>query len=81
MACDSVPINLSANETLSTRCVIIIGVYFEAYFFALSVVLFLCFIVDLIFSPVIHLFQDFRGWKPGKIVRDLPQAQKKIPII
>jgi hypothetical protein len=48
----------------------------EESLFVPSNVLFLCFIVDLIFSPVIHSFQDVRGWKSGKIVRDLPQAQK-----
>jgi len=44
--------------------------------FAFFVVLFLCFIVDLIFFPVICSFQDVSGWKLRKIVRDLPQAQK-----
>jgi len=45
-------------------------------FFAFFVVLFLCFILDLIFFPVISSFQDISGWKLWKIVRDLPQAQK-----
>jgi hypothetical protein len=39
-------------------------------------VLFLCFILDLIFFPVISSFQDVNGWKLRKIVRDFPQAQK-----
>ncbi len=47
-----------------------------ADFFAFFVVSFLCFILDLIFLPVIGLFQDVSGWKLRKIVRDLPQAQK-----
>ena len=44
--------------------------------FAFFVVLFLCFIVDFIFFPVICSFQDVSGWKLRKIVRDLLQAQK-----
>jgi len=48
----------------------------EESLFVPSKGLFLCFIVDLIFSPVIYSFQDVRRWKSGKIVRDLPQAQK-----
>ena len=47
-----------------------------ADFFAFFVVLFLCFILDLIFFPVICSFEDVSGWKLRKIVRDLPQAQK-----
>ena len=47
-----------------------------ADFSAFSVVLLLCFILDLIFFPVICLFQDVSAWKLRKIVRDLPQAQK-----
>jgi hypothetical protein len=47
-----------------------------ADFFAFFVVLFLCFILDLIFFPVICSFQDVSGWKLRKIVRDLLQAQK-----
>ena len=47
-----------------------------ADFFAFFVVLFLCFILDLIFFPVICSSQDVSGWKVRKIVRDLPQAQK-----
>jgi hypothetical protein len=46
-----------------------------ADFFAFFVVLFLCFILDLIFFPVICSFQDVNGWKLRKIVRDLPQEQ------
>jgi hypothetical protein len=52
------------------------GVYFEAYFFAFFVLLFLGFILDLIFFAVTSSFQDVSGWKMGKIVRDLQQAQK-----
>jgi hypothetical protein len=48
-----------------------------ADFFAFFVVLFLCFILDLIFFPVICLFQDVSGWKLRRIARDLPQAQKR----
>ncbi len=47
-----------------------------ADFFAFFVVLFLCFILDLISFPVICSFQDVSGRKLRKIVRDLPQAQK-----
>ena len=47
-----------------------------ADFLAFFVVLFLCFILDLIFFPVICSFQDVSGWKSRKIVRDLLQAQK-----
>ena len=47
-----------------------------ADFFAFFVVLFLCFILDLIFFPVICSFQDVSEWKLRKIVRDLSQAQK-----
>ena len=52
------------------------GVYFEAYFFAFFVVLFLRFILDLIFFPVICSLQDVSAWKLRKIVRDLLQVQK-----
>ncbi|MGB2845378.1 MAG: hypothetical protein WBC02_11030, partial [Candidatus Aminicenantaceae bacterium] len=52
------------------------GVYYMADLFAFFIVLFLCFILDLIFFPVISSFQDVSGWKLRKIVRDLPQAQK-----
>ncbi|MFW6129505.1 MAG: hypothetical protein ACOC6P_04590, partial [Candidatus Aminicenantaceae bacterium] len=45
-------------------------------FFAFFVVLFLCFILDLIFFPVICSFQDVSWWKLKEIVRDLPQAKK-----
>ena len=45
-------------------------------FFAFFIVLFLCLILDLIFSPVICSFQDVSGWKLRRIARDLPQAQK-----
>ncbi len=48
-----------------------------ADFFAFFVVLFLCLILDRIFFPVICSFQDVSGWKLRKIVRDLPQAQKR----
>jgi hypothetical protein len=47
--------------------------------FAFFVVLFLCFILDRIFFPVICSFQDVSGWKLRKTVRDLPQAQKGNP--
>ena len=47
-----------------------------ASFFSFFVVLSLCFILDLIFFPVICSFQDVSGWKLRKRVRDLPQAQK-----
>lgn len=47
-----------------------------AYFFVFFVVLFLCFILDLIFFPVISSFQHVSGWKLRKIVRDLKQVQK-----
>jgi hypothetical protein len=43
---------------------------------AFFVVLFLCFILDFIFFPVICSFKGVSGWKLRKIVRDLPQAQK-----
>ena len=33
-------------------------------------------IIDLSVLEVIILFQDIRGWKMGKIVRDSSQAQK-----
>jgi len=36
--------------------------HFEAYYFVFFVVLFLCFILDLIFFPVIGSFQDVSGW-------------------
>ncbi|MGB2845058.1 MAG: hypothetical protein WBC02_09410, partial [Candidatus Aminicenantaceae bacterium] len=52
------------------------GVYFMADFFDSFVVLFLCFILDLIFFPVISSFQDVGRWKLRRIARDLPQAQK-----
>ncbi len=48
-----------------------------AYFFVFFVVLFLCFILDLIFFHVICSFQDVSGWKLRRIARDLPQAQKR----
>ena len=48
-----------------------------ADFFVSFVVLFLCFILDLIFFPVISSFQDVGGWKLRRIARDLPQAQKR----
>jgi len=48
-----------------------------ADFFVSFVVLFLCFILDLIFFPVISSFQDVGGWKLRRIARDMPQAQKR----
>jgi hypothetical protein len=48
-----------------------------ADFFVFFVVLFLCFILDLIFFLVICSFQDVGGWKLRRIARDLPQAQKR----
>ena len=45
-----------------------------AYFFAFFVVLFPCFILDLIFFHVISSFQDVGGWKLRRIARDLSQA-------
>ena len=47
-----------------------------ADFFAFFVVLFLCFILNLIFFPVISSFQDVSGWKLRKIMRNLKQVQK-----
>jgi len=47
-----------------------------ADFFAFSVVLFLCFILDLIFFPVICSFQDVKEWKVRKIVRDSMPSPK-----
>jgi len=47
-----------------------------ADFFAFFVVLFLCFILDLIFFPVISSFQDVSGWKLWKMSRILWQVQK-----
>ncbi len=47
-----------------------------ADFFAFFVVLFLCFILDLIFFPVIGSFQDVSAWKLREIVSDLWRAQK-----
>ncbi len=48
-----------------------------ADFFVSFVVSFLCFILDLIFFPVISSFQDVGGWKLRRIARDLLQAQKR----
>ena len=47
-----------------------------AGFFAFFVVLFLCFILDLIFFPVISSFQDVSVWKLWKMSRILWQVQK-----
>ncbi len=52
------------------------GVYFIADFFTFFVVLFLCFILDLIFFPVICSFQGVSGWKLDKNVSKTRQAQK-----
>jgi len=48
-----------------------------ADFFAFFAVLIVCFILDLIFFPMICSFQDVSGWEFRKIVRDLLQAQKR----
>ena len=34
----------------------------------------------LVFLGVIILLEDFRGWKLRKIMRDMSQTQKEIPI-
>jgi len=47
-----------------------------ADFFSFFVVLFLCFILDLIFFPVICSFQHVIEWKLRKIVRDSTPSPK-----
>ena len=38
------------------------------------------FAVEHVVLDVLHSFQAVSGWKSGKMVRDLSQAQKEIPI-